>query len=372
MSLSVIGFFNSLPLFQIAFKSIEMKRHSFIVSGIILLCSCCFLKAQTESAGYKIVNKFHIEGDGGWDYLNVDESTGRIFVSHGSVVQVIDEKNGKLLGTIPDTKGVHGIAIAADLNKAFISNGRDSSVTIINLQSLAFITKVPVTGQNPDAILYDPFSHKVFVYNGRTANATVIDATTNKVISTIKLDGKPENSVTDNKGKVYVNIEDKSVISVINSTTDKVEHTWSIAPGEEASGLALDNENHRLFTVCSNKVMVVLDAISGKVITSLPIGDGSDGAAFDPALKRAYSSNGEGTLTVVQEINPDKFTVLETLPTQHGARTITVDRKTHHIFMSAAEYEAATPSAGNANQRPSVKQGTFVVLDAAPAEYSEK
>jgi len=314
------------------------------------------------------VNKFHIEGDGGWDYLNVDESTGRIFISHSSVVQVIDEKDGKLLGTIPDTKGVHGIAIATDLNKAFISNGRDSSVTIIDLKSLAFIAKVPVTGQNPDAILYDPFSHKVFVYNGRTANATVIDGTTNKVISTIKLSGKPENSVTDLKGKVYVNIEDKNEIAVINSTTDKVEQTWSISPGEEASGLALDNENHRLFTVCSNKVMVVLDALSGKVITSLPIGEGSDGAAFDPALKRSYSSNGEGTLTVVQEINPDKFIVLETVPTQRGARTITVDKKTHHVYMSAAEYEAVSPSATNANQRPAIKPGTFMVLDVAPVK----
>jgi YVTN family beta-propeller protein len=330
--------------------------------------SPCVLRSQTEPSGYKILNKFHIEGDGGWDYLNVDESTGRIFVSHSTVVQVIDEKDGKLLGTIPDTKGVHGIAIAPDLNKAFISNGRDSSVTVIDLKSLAFITKIPVTGQNPDAILYDPFSHKVFVYNGRTANATVIDGTSNKVISTIKLSGKPENSVTDLKGKVYVNIEDKNEIAVINSTTDKVEQTWSIAPGEEASGMALDNETHRLFAVCGNKLMVVLDALSGKVITTLPIGDGCDGAAFDPAMKRAYSSNGEGTMTVVQEINPDQYKVLENVPTLPGARTITIDRKTHHIFMSTAEYEAASPSAGNTNRRPAVKPGTFMVLDVAPVK----
>jgi YVTN family beta-propeller protein len=345
-----------------------MKKNFFIVSCFLLLGCSYILKAQTESSGYKIANKFHIEGEGGWDYLNVDESTGRIFVSHSTVVQVIDEKDGKLLGTIPDTKGVHGIAIAPDLNKAFISNGRDSSVTIIDLKSLAFITKIPVTGQNPDAILYDQFSHKVFVYNGRSANATVIDGTANKVISTIKLSGKPENSVTDLKGKVYVNIEDKSEIAVINSTTNKVEQTWSIAPGEEASGMALDNENHRLFTVCSNKLMVVLDAVSGKVITTLPIGSGCDGATYDPVLKRAYSSNGEGTMTVVQEINPNQFKVLENVPTLRGARTITIDKKTHHIFMSAAEYEAASPSAGNANQRPAVKPGTFMVLDVAPVK----
>lgn len=345
-----------------------MKKISMFIGCLILISGSIALKAQTGTSLYRIANKFHVDGDGGWDYLNADESTGRIFISHNTVVNVIDEKDGKLLGTIPDTKGVHGIAIASDLNKAFISNGRDSSVTIIDLTSLAFITKVTVTGQNPDAIIYDPFSHNVFAYNGRTANATVIDGSANKVIATIKLDGKPENSVSDGKGKVYVNIEDKSEISLINSKTNQVEQTWSIAPGEEASGLALDNETHRLFAVCSNKLMIVMDALSGKVITSLPIGNGSDGAAFDPALKRAYSSNGEGTLTVVQEISPDEFKVLENVPTQQGARTITVDKKTHHVFMSTAEYEAATPSAGNTNRRPAVKPGTFTILDVAPVK----
>jgi YVTN family beta-propeller protein len=345
-----------------------MKK-TIMVAGCMILMSFTFLlKAQNGTSQYRIANKFHVEGDGGWDYLNADESTGRIFISHGTVVNVIAENDGKLIGTIPDTKGVHGIAIAKDLNKAFISNGRDSSVTIIDLTTLAFITKVPVTGQNPDAIIYDPFSHNVYAYNGRTANATVIDGSSNKVIATIKLDGKPENSVSDGKGRVYVNIEDKSEIAVINSVTNTVEHTWSISPGEEASGLALDNESHRLFTVCSNKLMVILDASNGKVITSLPIGGGSDGAAFDPGLKRAYSSNGEGTLTVVQEVSPDKFTVLENVPTQQGARTITVDRKTHHIFLSTAEYEAVNPAAGNTNRRPPVKSGTFTILDIAPVK----
>jgi DNA-binding beta-propeller fold protein YncE len=345
-----------------------MKKVITFIGCLILMASTFLLKAQTGASQYKIANKFHVEGDGGWDYLKADESTGRIFISHGTVVNVIDEKDGKLIGTIPDTKGVHGIAVATDLNKAFISNGRDSSVTIVDLTTLAFITKVTVTGQNPDAIIYDPFSHNVFAYNGRTANATVIDGSSNKVIATIKLDGKPENSVSDGKGRVYVNIEDMSEIAVINSVTNTVEHTWSISPGEEASGLALDNESHRLFTVCSNKLMVILDASNGKVITSLPIGNGSDGAAFDLALKRAYSSNGEGTLTVVQEVSPDKFTVLENVTTQPGARTLTVDNKTHHIFLSAAEYEAINPSAGNTNRRPPVKPGTFVVLDIAPVK----
>jgi YVTN family beta-propeller protein len=345
-----------------------MKKHFFTIICFLVSVSTLILNAQTKPSEYKVANRFHIEGDGGWDYLCVDESSGRIFVSHGMVVNVVNEKNGKLLGTIPDTRGVHGIAIASDLNKAFISNGRDSSVTVIDLTSLAFIAKANVTGQNPDAILYDPFSHKVFVYNGRSANVTVIDGSTDKVVATIKLDGKPEFSVTDGKGNVFVNIEDKSEIQCINSTTLKVEQTWNIAPGEEPSGLAIDNQNHRLFAVCGNKMMVVVDAQSGKVITTRPTGQGTDGAAFDPVLKRAYSSNGEGTMTVVQEISPDEYMVLENVPTQQGARTIAIDKKTHHLFLTTAEYgPAPEKTADNPRPRPTVKPGTFTLIDIAPA-----
>jgi DNA-binding beta-propeller fold protein YncE len=344
-----------------------MKKHLFTLI-CLLLSSCTFiLNGQMKSPAYKIVNRFHIEGDGGWDYLSVDEPSGRIFISHGTEVNVVNEKDGKLLGTIHDTRGVHGIAIAPDLNKAFISDGMDSSVTVIDLKTLAFKNKVNVTGHNPDAILYDPFSHRVFAYNGRSSNATVIDGSTEKVLGTIKLDGKPEFSVTDGNGKVYVNIEDKSEIQCINPVTLKVEQTWSIAPGEEPSGLALDNENHRLFSVCSNQMMVVVDAESGKVIKTLPTGNGTDGAAFDPILKRAYSSNGEGTMTVVQEVNPDEYRVLENVPTQQGARTITVDKKTHHLFLSTAEYgPVPEKTASNPRPRPPVKPGTFTLLDIAP------
>ena len=342
-----------------------MKKH-LLISCMAFLGIISILNAQTKPSEYKIVNRFHLEGDGGWDYLNVDEATGRIFVSHATQVQVLDERDGRLLGSIPDTKGVHGIAIAPDMNKAFISNGRDSSVTVVDLRTLALLAKVDVTGQNPDAILYDPFSHRVFVFNGRSSNATVIDAASNKVINTIKLDGKPEFSVSDGKGRIYVNIEDKSEISEINVSTLKVEKTWSIAPGEEPSGLALDNDNHRLFSVCANKLMVVLDALTGKVITTLPIGSGVDGTAFDPELMCAYSSNGEGTLTIVKEMSPNDFRILANIPTQVGARTITVDKKTHHLFLSTAEPEKGTASAGNTGGRPAFKPGTFTVLDIAP------
>lgn len=336
-----------------------MKKLIFLVSFI-----CVVPLLQVSAQNYKIVNRFPVEGEGGWDYLAVDEPTGRVFISHSTVVNVVNEKDGKLLGTIPDTKGVHGIAIAPDLNKAFISNGAESTITVVDLKTLAFLDKINSTGQNPDAILYDPFSHKVFAFNGRTSNATVIDATTDKVVETIALDGKPEFSVTDGNGKVYVNIEDKSEIACINSSSLKVEKVWSIAPGEEPSGLALDNENHRLFSVCGNKLMVISDAAAGKVITTVPIGEGCDGTAFDPGLKRIYSSNGEGTMTVVSQVTPDQYKVLETVKTQRSARTITIDKKTHHLFLSAAEYNPPDKSAPNA--RPSVKPGSFVLLDIAP------
>jgi YVTN family beta-propeller protein len=297
----------------------------------------------------------------------VDESGNRLFVSHSTVVQVVDLKTGQLAGTINDTPGVHGIALVQDQDKAFISVGRNASVKVINFKTLELIADVKITGQNPDAIMYDPYSQKVFVFNGGSSNATVIDSRTNEVVSTIPLKGKPEFPVSDGKGTVYVNIEDKSLISVINATTMKVEKSWSIAPGEEPSGLALDNETHRLFSVCSNKLMVVVDALDGHVVASLPIGDGCDGVKFDPGMKRAYSSNGDGTMTVVQELDKDSFKVLENVTTMSGARTLAVDTKTHHLYLPTAEFNPA-PAVTTENPRPrrTPKPDSFYVMDIAP------
>jgi WD40 repeat protein len=334
-----------------------MKRTIFAVSLAILMISGSYLCAQSN---YKIVNKIHVPGDGGWDYLSVDEVNGRIFVSHSTVAQAMDIKTGQLAGTIPDTKGIHGIAIANDLNKGFTSNGRDSSLTVFNLKTFEVIKKIRVTGQNPDAILYDSFTRRIFTGNGRSASFSVIDVVSDKEIGVIPLDGKPEAIVTDGKGKIFVNIEDKNLINVIDAGTLKVISRWPINPGEEPSGLALDNQTHVLFSVCSNKLMVMVDALTGKVITTLPIGEGCDGAAFDPMYKRAYSSNGDGTMTVVQEGNGNSFKVLENVKTQPGARTITLDKTSHHIYMTTAEYESA-PSEGN--RRPPIKPNSFVILD---------
>ena len=232
---------------------------------LVLFVAMSFtLTAQTKTSGYKIANKVSLPGEGGWDYLAVDETNGRLFVSHGNVVNVVDLKTKTLCGTIEDTKGVHGITFADDLNKGYISDGRDSTVTVFDLMTMNKMGKIKVTGANPDCIMYDKFSQCVFTFNGRSSNATVIDAKTHKVKATIPLDGKPEFAQTDGKGNVYVNIEDKSKISVINAITCKVEKNWPLAPGEEPSGLALDNVNHRLFAVCSNKLMMVMNAENGK------------------------------------------------------------------------------------------------------------
>ena len=343
-----------------------MKKSIFIMAGIFL--SLLGLNGQNTPNGYKIVQRIHLEGDGGWDYLTADDATGMLYVSHGKMVNVVDMSTGKSVTTITDVNGVHGIAIAPEFNKGFISNGPDSNVTVFSTKDYSIIEKVKITGKNPDAIIFEPFTKTIITWNGRSSNATVIDAKTDKVIQTIPLAGKPEAAVSDGMGKVFVNIEDKSEVCMINVKTWKVEQTWSIAPGKDPSGLALDNETHRLFSA-TNKLMVVLDAETGKVITTLPTGSGVDGAGFDPGLKRAYSSCGEGLLTVVQEENKNSFKVLANVPTQAGARTISVSAKTHRIYLQTAEY-GPTPekTTDNPRPRPSMKPGTFTVLVVEPVK----
>ena len=327
----------------------------------ISLISFCITNGISQT--YQVAKKIKVEGSEGWDYLSVDNINQHLFISHGSVVNVIDLKSDKIIATIPDTKGVHGIAIANDLNKAFISNGRDNSITVVNLKTFELIEKVKINGMNPDAILYDKFSEKVFAYNGKSHDATVLDAITNKVIKNIPLGGKPEFSVTNTKGLVYVNIEDKNEIKTINTKTLEVINTWSIAPGDEPSGLAMDIETNRLFAVCGNKLMVVVDASNGKVITTLPIGNGCDGVAFDDQKKLVFSSNGEGNITVVKEKNANSFSVLETVKTQKGARTIAVDNTTNQLFLPTAEFGAKPePTSENPRPRASILPNSFVVL----------
>ncbi len=329
---------------------------------LIILLTAGFVYSQNSAReGYKIANKFKLEGDEKWDYLFSDDTSGRVYVSHGTMVQAVDQSNGKVAGKITGLDGVHGIAIAPALNKGFISTKNDNSVTIFDTKTFTVIKKIEVTGKSPDAILFDSFSNKVFVFNGHSNNATVMNAETNEIVATIDFTGNPEAAATDGKGKIYVNLESASSVAVINAVSFKVEKVWPIAPGTEPTGLALDNETHRLFSACANKLLIVLDAETGKVITTLPIGEKCDGAAFDPALKCVYTSNGEGTVTVVKEVNKDSFVVSETIKTQKGAKTITLNKQTHHIYTTSADFEAQTGTA-----KSKLIPGTFVVIDIAP------
>jgi len=340
-----------------------------LLLGIVLATAQVPDSSKTAPSHYMITGIILVGGEGGWDCLAVDESTGRLFLSHSTQVDVVDPGKGRVAGIIPDTRGVHAIAIADDLGKGFVTNGKDSSVTVFDVKSLKTLAKIPVTGKNPDAILYDRFSHRVFAFNGKSSNATVIDAKKDSVIATIPFDGKPELPATDNNGKVFVNIEDKSEIAVIDAESLKVTQQWPVTPGEEPTGLALDQANHRLFSVCSNQLMIVMDALTGKVVASLPIGKRVDGVAFDPETKRAFSSNGEGTVTVVEEMNPDSFKVVETIPTRVGARTIALNTKTHHFYLPTAEFgKTPEPTKENQHPRPEVKPGTFMVLDVGPGK----
>jgi DNA-binding beta-propeller fold protein YncE len=310
-----------------------------------------------------VVGRISLPGEGGWDYLTVDTAAHRLYVSRGTHVAVIDLDHDSLMGDIPNTNGVHGIAFVRDLNRGFTSNGRDTTVTIFNLATLAPISVVKTSGANPDAIVYDPLSRRVFTFNGRGANATAIDPQTGTVVGTLDLGGKPENAVSDGRGRMYVNIEDKSELVAFDPKTLKVESRWSLAPCEEPSGLAMDRRTRRLFSVCSNGLMAVVDPDRGRVLVTLPIGNGTDGAAFDPATGFAISSNGEGTMTLVHEESPDSFRVVATVPTQRGGRTIALDERTHRLYTVAAQYgEAPAATETQPRPRPPIVPGSVVVL----------
>lgn len=329
------------------------------LSVLLFLFFVPFLKAQN----IKLSHEIKVEGNLGWDYLSVDEVAQRLFVSHGNVVNVIDLKTEKVIATIPDTKEVHGITIANDLNKAFITDGADNAISIINLNTFELIEKVVIQGVKPDAVLYDKFSKKVFAFNARSSDATVLDALSNKVIKTIPLDGKPEFSATNAKGLVYVNIEDKNQIKVIDTEKLEVIHSWDISPGDEPSGLAFDLVNNRLFSVCGNSILVVTNADTGKVITTLPIGEGSDGVFFDEKRKLIFSSNESGTLTVIKQKDKDHYAVVQTVKTVKGARTITMSKTTGALYLPTASFgKAPVPTNDNPNPRAPIIPDSFKIL----------
>jgi DNA-binding beta-propeller fold protein YncE len=318
--------------------------------------------AGAPAGGYHVKTKYKIGGEGGWDYAIADSDARRLYVSHGTQVEVLDLDSGAVVGKVADTPGVHGIAIASDLGRGFVSDGRTNKVTIFDLKTL-HTTGEAATGKNPDAIIYDPASKRVFTFNGGSANATAIDAAKGTVAGTIELGGRPEFATADGEGHVYVNLEDKSAVVAIDSRNLTAGEKWPLAPCEEPSGMALDAKHHRLFIGCSNKMMAVVNAENGKVLATPATGDGVDANGFDPGTGLAFSSNGEGTLTVVHEDSPDKFSVVENVKTVRGARTMALDLKTHNVLLPCAEYgPAPAPTADRPHPRPAVLPGTFAIL----------
>ncbi|GAC1303916.1 MAG: hypothetical protein NVSMB24_10560 [Mucilaginibacter sp.] len=312
-----------------------------------------------KTTGFHVLADYPIHSTGGWDYITVDGATNRVYTSHGMQVNILNAATGDSVGYIPDTKGVHGIAIVHEFNKGYTSNGRGNNVTVFDLKTNQVLKQVDA-GTNPDAIFYDDYSKKIYTCNGRSKDATVIDAATDAVVATIPLGGKPETAVSDGKGHVFINIEDTAEEVEIDAATYKVINRWKIEGGEEPSGLDIDRSTNRLFIGCGgNKTMVVMDSKNGKVVGKFPIG-GTDGVAFDPGLKLAYASNGEGTISVVREISADKFEFVENIPTERGARTIGIDTHTHKLYLPTAQMKPADPSAPN--QRPQQIPGTFHIV----------
>ncbi|MCW3090162.1 MAG: YncE family protein [Ferruginibacter sp.] len=310
-----------------------------------------------QPKGLHVIKTFHIASGGGWDYLAPGPVNDWLYVSHGTQVNIINKNTGDSVGIIENTTGVHGIAFDVAEGKGFTSNGRLNTVTVFDINTNKVITQVP-TGQNPDAILYEPFSKKIITCNGRSNNLSIIDPVLNKLVDSIAVGGKPETAVSDDAGKLFVNIEDKNEIVEIDTKTFKVLNHWSIAPGDGPTGLSLDKQTRRLFAGCE-KLLMVVDANNGKVVAKVPIGDGCDGTAFDPATKTVYTSNGEGTLTVIHEDNADKFSVVENVVTKRGARTIALDNLSHLIYLPTADLE---PMAAGEKGRPKMKAGSFQVL----------
>jgi YVTN family beta-propeller protein len=314
-------------------RDVLAKLYKVLIASVACLI---LLAASGSDGGYKVTKKIPISGQGSWDYLTVDESARRLYVSHGTQVEVLDVDSGTIVGMIPNTPGVHGIAVAPELGRGFVSNGQSSTVTIFDLKTLKMISEVP-TGKKPDAIIYDPATSRVFAFNGGSNSATAIQAGDGKVAGTVDLGGGPEFAVSDGAGYVYDNLEDEGLVVKVNARTLKVEQRWPTAPCASPSSMAIDRPNRRLFLGCRSKVMAVMNADTGQVITTVPIGDHVDATAFYPEERLIFNSNGEGTITVIHQDDPDRYSVVENVKTLPRAKTMALDPKTHKLFLSTSE-----------------------------------
>ena len=351
-----------------------MTRH-FRLSTLVLVLffsGCAHVTATSVIApsshplAYAVNARYPVGGEGGWDYLSIDPSRDHLFVSRGDRVEIMDTNSGRVVATLPGTDGVHGIAIAPGLGRGYTSNGKADSVTEFDLDTLKRVRDIPLGGHRPDAIVFDAYARHVFTFNARSSDASVIDPVNGKEITRIPLPGKPEFGVTDDQGHIYVNIEDKSELTEIDSNKLVVLQTWPLSGCEEPSGLAIDVAHMRLFSVCQNRTMAITDGRSGRQVASVPIDDGPDAARFDAQLGLAFSSNGEsGTLTIVHEDDPDHFRVVQSLATQHSARTMAIDPATHRLYLSAATFQAQP---AGAQGRPPMVPGSFTIVEVGRAQ----
>jgi DNA-binding beta-propeller fold protein YncE len=322
--------------------------------------------AKDVPPAYHLVKEIPVAGDTGWDYLSVDAEARRLYVTHGTHIVVIDLDTNSIVGDIADTPGVHGFAIAPELGKGFSSNGGEAKVSVVDLKSLATVTKV-ATDEGPDAVIYEPTHKEVYSFNGRAKSATIFSAVSGQVVASLKMPGKPEFPALDTAGgRVFVNIEDKNEVAVIDTGTHKIVNEWPIAPGEGPSGMAFDASHQRLFLGCDNHLMLMLDSNTGKAVGSVPIGAGVDANAFDEQLQLAFSSNGDGTLTIAREERPDKLVVVQTLRTQTSGRTMALDPKTHRIYVAAAIFLPTEKNASVSSHHRATVPGTFKVLVYGP------
>jgi DNA-binding beta-propeller fold protein YncE len=341
----------------------------FCCAGVLALSPLLITRnavhASPPGSGYHLIKKMTVGGDGGWDYLTVDSEARRIYLSRGTHVVVVDEDNGTVVGDIPDTKGVHGIALAKDLGKGYTSNGQANTVTVFDIATLKTLSTIKVTGENPDSVLYDAANKRVWTFNGKTANATAIDASSGEVVGTVKLSGKPETPVLDGKGSIFLNIEDKNSLVEIDAKTMTIKHEYPLAGCEAPSGIAMDTAHRRVFSGCSDsKKLAVTDADTGKVVAAPEIGEDTDASGFDPGTGLAFASCREGVLSIIHEDSPNKYTNVANVKTEFGARTMAIDLKTHHVFVVTADFKPApAPTADNPHPRPPTVPGTFRVLE---------
>lgn len=316
---------------------------------------------------YELAGRLALPGDEGWDDLTFEQGGSRLFITHGTHVEVVDVDRMARIGEIPDTPGAHGVALAPDLGRGYVSAGAAATIVVFDLKTLAHLKDIKSTGENPDAIIYDSATRRVFAFNGRGRNATVIDALSNEVVGTIALDAKPEFARADGAGHVYVNLEDKNSLAVIDARARRVLAVWPLSGCEEPSGLALDRQGKRLYAACGNHVMAVIDATSGQVLGTVPIGEGADGAGYDPGARLAFASCGQGVLTAVARQSSGAFGVAQSVPTERGARTMTLDERSHRVFLVTASYGATpAPTAEHPHPRPAILPGTFRLLVVRP------